>query len=322
MRYVKARRRRAGRKFRAHRDRGRYERLGASPAVHAGGGAGGGSRSGGMARFLDGRPAGERGAGKAVTERAPAPPAPGPIKAILFDKDGTLTDYRATWLPANRAAALDLALAAGRDAAFADELLRRLGYDPAADAFTPQSPLLWASNAEIAAAWRLAPELAGIGDVEARVERQLADRDAFPLVAVTDLAALFGRLCARGLALGVATMDSTAAAEAMLARFAVRDRVRFVAGADGGFGLKPAPGMVLGFCAALGLAPAEVAVVGDNLADMAMARAAGAGLAIAVLTGGYPGPALQAQADLVLASIAELEWALEAYPTSERKPTV
>ena len=34
-----------------------------------------------------------------------------------------------------------------------------------------------------------------------------------------------------------------------------------------------------------------------------MARAAGAGLAIAVLTGGCPAAALQARADLVLASI-------------------
>jgi len=244
--------------------------------------------------------------------------AAGPIKAILFDKDGTLIDYRATWLPANRAAAIDLALAAGRDAAFADELLRRLGYDPARDAFTPQSPLLWATNAEIAACWSLAPELAGVSDVHARVERQFADREAFPPVAVTDLAVLFERLCARGLALGVATMDSTAAVEAMLARFACRERVRFIAGADGGFGLKPAAGMVQGFCAALGLMPAEVAVVGDNLADIAMARAAGAGLAIAVLTGGCPGAALQAEADLVLASIAQLEAALDDW--ARRRP--
>ena len=263
-----------------------------------------------MARFLNASPIAD---GPAAAGDLPKVTAAGPIKAILFDKDGTLTDYRATWLPANRAAALDLAHAAGRDAAFADELLRRLGYDPAADAFAPESPLLWASNAEIAAAWRLAPELAGLSDVEERVERRLADRDAFPPVAVTDLGALFGRLGERGLALGVATMDSTAAAEAMLVRFAVRDRVRFVAGADGGYGLKPGPGMVRGCCAALGLRPAEVAVVGDNLADMAMARAAGAGLAIAVLTGGYPGPALRAQADLVLASIAELDLALERW---------
>jgi phosphoglycolate phosphatase len=234
-----------------------------------------------------------------------------PIKAILFDKDGTLIDYRATWMPANRAAASELAAAAGREGAFADELLRRLGYDPARDEFAADSPLLWATNGAIATLWSEVPELGGIADVRERVERQFADQDAFPPVPVTDLAALFDRLCARGLALGVATMDSTAALEATLARFAVRDRVRFVAGADSGFELKPAAGMALGFCAALGLAPAEVAVVGDNLADLAMARAAGAGLAIAVLTGGCPAAALQARADLVLSSIAQLEAALD-----------
>ena len=68
--------------------------------------------------------------------------------------------------------------------------------------------------------------------------------------------------------------------------------------------------MVLGFCAEIGVAPRDVAVVGDNLADLAMARAAGAGLAIAVLTGGCPAAALEAEADLVLPSIAELESAL------------
>jgi len=244
-----------------------------------------------------------------------------PIKAILFDKDGTLIDYRATWLPANRAAASDLAAAAGREGAFADELLRRLGYDPARDEFAADSPLLWATNSEIAACWSEVPELQRVIDIRERVERRFTDQDAFPPVAVTDLAALFDLLCARGLALGVATMDSTAALEATLARFAVRDRVHFVAGADSGFELKPGAGMVLGFCAALGVAPAEVAVVGDNLADLAMARAAGAGLAIAVLTGGCPAAALQARADLVLASIAQLEAGLDGW-SGHPRPSV
>jgi phosphoglycolate phosphatase len=229
------------------------------------------------------------------------------IKAILFDKDGTLIDYRATWLAANLAAADDLAAAAGREAAFADELLRRLGYEPASGAFSADSPLLWASNAEIAARWSAQPELAAVADVLALVEHRFADQEAFPPIPVTDLAALFDRLRAAGFALGVATMDSTLAAETMLARFALRERVAFVAGAEGGFGLKPEPGMVQGFCAAVGVAPAEVAVVGDNLADLAMARAAGAGLAVAVLTGGCPPAALEPAADLVLASVAELE---------------
>jgi phosphoglycolate phosphatase len=236
-----------------------------------------------------------------------------PIRAILFDKDGTLIDYRATWQAANRAAALDLAAAAGRDEAFADELLRRLGYEPSTGEFAADSPLLWATNAEIAARWSLSPELAGVGDVGERVERCFADQAAFPPVPVTELAPLFDRLAARGLHIGVATMDGCAAAEATLARLAVREKIAFLAGADSGFGLKPEPGMVLAFCAALGLAPAEVLVVGDHPADLAMARAAGAGLAVAVLTGGCPPAALDGLADLILPSIAELEAELDRW---------
>jgi phosphoglycolate phosphatase len=236
-----------------------------------------------------------------------------PIRAILFDKDGTLIDYRATWQGANRAAALDLAAAAGRGEAFAEELLRRLGYEPSTGEFAADSPLLWATNAEIAGRWSEAPELAAVGDVRARVERCFADQAAFPPVPVTDLATLFDRLLARGLSLGVATMDGAASAEATFARLAVRDRIAFLAAADSGFGLKPDPGMVLGFCAALGLAPAEVMVVGDHPADLAMARAAGAGLAVAVLTGGCPPAALHGQADLVLPSIAVLEAELDRW---------
>jgi hypothetical protein len=94
-------------------------------------------------------------------------------------------------------------------------------------------------------------------------ERACGDA-AFPPVPVTELAPLFDRLAARGLLLGVATMDGTAAAEASLVRLAVRDRIALLAGADSGYGLKPAPGMVLGFCAALKLAPAEASRSGPT----------------------------------------------------------
>ena len=233
-----------------------------------------------------------------------------PIRAILFDKDGTLIDFRKTWLAAYRGAAAELAEVAGVGAGFVDVLLARHGYDAATDTFTAESPLLWATTRDQAVLWSAEPELAAVDDVERRLERHFSDLDAYPPVPVTDLVGLFGRLRRRGLKLGVATMDSTAAAAATLARFAVAGLVDFLTGCDGGHGIKPAPGMVLGFCAAAGVRPGEVAVVGDHVADLAMARAAGAGLAIAVLTGGCPAAALEAEADLVLPSIAELEAAL------------
>ena len=250
----------------------------------------------------------------AAATRPPAsawpPHGPTPIRAILFDKDGTLFDFRRTWLAAYRGAAAELAELAGLRPWFVDALLARHGYDPAGGTFTAESPLLWATTHDLAALWSAEPELAAIGDVERRLERRFSDLDAYPPVPLTDLVGLFERLRARGLKLGIATMDGTAATEATLVRVAARELVDFLACCDGGHRRKPDPGMVLGFCAAVGVAPREVAVVGDHLADLAMARAAGAGLAIAVLTGGCPAAALETEADLVLRSVAELESAL------------
>jgi phosphoglycolate phosphatase len=251
---------------------------------------------------------------KSSTTRLPASNGQGrgptPIRAILFDKDGTLFDFRKTWLAAYRGAAAELADHAGLGPRFVDALLSRHGYDPTTDTFAAESPLLWATTHAQAALWSAEPELAAIHDVEQRLERHFSDLDAYPPVPVIDLVSLFERLRGRGLKLGIATMDATAATEATLVRIAARELIDFLACCDGGHGIKPDPGMVLAFCAAVGVPAREVAVVGDNLADLAMARAAGAGLAIAVLTGGCPAAALEAAADLVLPSIAELETAL------------
>jgi phosphoglycolate phosphatase len=195
---------------------------------------------------------------------SPAPSVPagrdaGSIRAILFDKDGTLFDFRKTWLAAYRGAVAELAEAAGLGPAFVDILLARHGYDPASDTFTAESPLLWATTRDQAVLGSAEPELAGVADVERRLERHFSDLDAYPPVPVTHLAPLFARLRSRGFKLGGATMDSTAAAAATLARFAADGLVDFLTGYDGGHGIKPAPGMVLGFCAAARLEPDQAA---------------------------------------------------------------
>ena len=59
-------------------------------------------------------------------------------------------------------------------------------------------------------------------------------------------------------------------------------------------------------CDLTGLRPAEVAVVGDNRHDLEMARAGGAGLAIAVLSGTGTRQTLEPLADVVLRSVADL----------------
>jgi phosphoglycolate phosphatase len=239
------------------------------------------------------------------------------VRGILFDKDGTLIDFRRTWTPAYLGLAMDLAARAEPEAGplrvqeLATSLLARLGYQAAADQFAPDSLLLWATNDEVAAKLADEPELVAV-DVPAVAEAHFSDVERYPPIPVGDLGQLFGRLRDLGLYLGIATMDTTDAAHWLSHRLGLAGHLAYLAGFDAGDGAKPSAGMVLGFCAATGLVPAEVVVVGDTRADMAMARAAGAHAAVAVLTGALPASALLPYADHVLDTVHDLEAWLSA----------
>ncbi|MFE0756827.1 HAD family hydrolase [Inquilinus sp. NPDC058860] len=227
------------------------------------------------------------------------------IRGILFDKDGTLIDYDATWLPLNREAAL---FAAAGDPELALRLLEVGGADPHTGAVRADSLFAAGATPEIAAAWiaagspydldLLVPEMD-------RIFQSAATAVIRPTVA--DPAGLFRRLRGRGLKLGVASSDGEVAIRGTLAMFGLLDLVDFIAGYDSGHGHKPNPGMVYGFCDATGLPPGAVLMVGDNRHDMAMGRAAGVGLCVGVLSGTGTARTLVGLADLCLPDIGGLE---------------
>lgn len=231
------------------------------------------------------------------------------IKAVLFDKDGTLLDFQRTWGPINRRAAL---LAAAGNEALAGHLMAVGGFDPATGLTAPDSLLASAHTVEIAEAWVEAGSPLSL-DHLARALDDLFTRSATGAVPVTDLAAFFRRLRARGLRTGIASSDSEASIRATAVHFGFADTIDFIAGYDSGHGVKPGGGMVDGFCATVGVPAAATAVVGDNLHDLAMARAGGAGLAVGVLTGTGTRETLEPVADICLAGIDHLEAVL--FPT-------
>jgi phosphoglycolate phosphatase len=225
------------------------------------------------------------------------------IRGILFDKDGTIIDYWQTWVPINRKAALH---AAGGNAALADELLRLGGHDPATDHVTPGTALAAGDFDDIANAFAAHPDLRASARLSADIERIFCEGGAQHSILIKGVRETIAELKRRGFRLGVATNDSIGGLEASLADHDILRLFDFEAGCDSGFGAKPAPGMTLAFCEVAGIDPREAAVVGDAVHDLAMGRAAGAGLNIGVLSGTSGREDLEGYADLILDSINDM----------------
>lgn len=224
------------------------------------------------------------------------------ITAVLFDKDGTLLDFDATWGPVYRQAA---SIAARGEPADTQRFLLASGFDPATGKPTAGSLLAAGNTEEIAEAWIAVGADFGLEDLTVRLDRLFIERmhDADPLPGIRETV---DALLSNGLRLGVASSDSEAAIRAFLAGTGLESRFSFVTGYDTGHGPKPEPGMVHGFAEAIDHPTSCIAVIGDNMHDIDMARAAGAGLTVGVLTGTSLRQDLEPHADVVLDSAADL----------------
>ncbi len=222
------------------------------------------------------------------------------IKGILFDKDGTLFDFNASW----GAWARQFIDGYTPDQENREALARAFKYDYEAQVFEPDSAVISGTSNEIFSAMQsVFPEqsAAQIADV---VRASTASAKLAP---VCDLPDYLGALKEAGYRLGVATNDNEASARAQLAHEDADGFFDFFAGYDSGFGAKPAPGMCNGFLRAFGLAPEEAIMVGDSAFDILAGKAAGM-RTVGVLTGAM-GEGELAEADVVLRDITEIpDW--------------
>ncbi len=225
------------------------------------------------------------------------------IKGILFDKDGTLVDFNATWLGVADFMAMD---ASEGDRWKADRLRAAAGFDFATRKFKPDSIFASGTNLDVVELWfpRLSEEeqllaVARFNEITS-VQGSVM---AVPMPCIVDtLAALRGK----SYRLGVATNDSTSGAERTLATLGVSQLFDAAYGYDAVSNPKPAPDTIHAFAELTGLEPAAIAMVGDNRHDLEMARAGGCGLAVGVLSGTGTRESLSEIADVILDSVADL----------------
>jgi phosphoglycolate phosphatase len=207
------------------------------------------------------------------------------VVGVVFDLDGTLIDS-------------EKAICAAASLAFAD-----LGHsvDEAAVADHLGAPLdeLWAA-------------FAGNTDparVRRFIDRYIAhhdghpNRDPPPLPGVVEG---LTRLQARGLPLLVGTTKPTCRAESGLVAAGLRGFFAHVQGTDPPMKPKPAPDVVVAACAAVGVDPRRVIMVGDTARDVGAARAAGSAAVVVAYGMHRLQVARGLGADRIIQSLAQL----------------
>ena len=228
-------------------------------------------------------------------------------QAIIFDKDGTLIDFDARW--GGWVVFLAEQLHAVSGLHVRKPLCSAMGYDDANKkvlahgklAATPMSQL-YRLTVEVMQSFGLSTEQA-----ERTVEQGWCIPDPVVLAKqFTDTRALFQKLHSQNIKLGIATTDDRAPTQAMIEAFDIEEYLSTMVCADDGIPAKPAPDMVLTICERMKVDPSKVMVVGDTTADLKMARAAGAGLVVGVLSGVSNVHDLMPYADVIIDSVDEL----------------
>ncbi|MWC29643.1 HAD family hydrolase [Paenibacillus sp. MMS18-CY102] len=212
------------------------------------------------------------------------------VKGILFDKDGTLLDFMALWGSWCQLAYAHFIARFDGPIAPLDQLWGlRLDSSGQAIDYDRNGPVAMGSIGDLLStlAWQSYQQGMPWGESLrlARACKEAADaetrriRPARPLPGVVD----FVQKCyGSGLTLGVVTADETEDSKHHLEWMGISHLFASVIGNDLVERGKPFPDMVYQACAELGLAPEDVAVIGDTNGDMQMGNAAGVAATIGI----------------------------------------
>ena len=225
-----------------------------------------------------------------------------PIRAILFDKDGTLVDIQLTLGPATCDVLWRLS---DGDQAMAARLAELTRVDTASRRLMPGCPVISEATDVYGRTWAQALGRGYTQAFEREIDRLFLETTLEHLHPIGDPRAVLAALHQAGYRLGIMTNDAEANTRAQMQRLGIAGLIEFVAGYDSGLGQKPDAAPVLAFASALGLGPSDIAVIGDSPHDLIAARAAGA-TAVGVLSGPNGAEVLRAHADLLLPSIMKL----------------
>lgn len=220
------------------------------------------------------------------------------IKGLLFDKDGTLFDFRATW----DVWCYEFLTTFTKSQTEKESLAEAFGYDLAEKRFNPSSPIIAGTLDCIVDALKVVYPNEDTSRLLNDINKSTALVKQVPPLPLKPLLEDFQ---ARSLKLGVATNDGEFPARQHLQAENIDQYFDFISGYDSGYGAKPDAGMLMAFCEKAGLEPERVAMIGDSTHDLIAGETAGM-KRVAVLTGVATFEDLAPYADVVLQDIGEI----------------
>lgn len=198
-------------------------------------------------------------------------------KGVLFDKDGTLLDFEATWFPV-----VQRVINRVKDTYRVPEpvLTALRGESGITESgFVKEGFMQTGATSEILALWEEVLVRGGIdlepGDLS-RTFGEEATGAGFAAHAVPGIEVFLAHLKGKGYRLGVMTSDDRASTEHSLHQARLWSFFDFIATAGDGFPTKPDPTAAAVFRDRFELAETGLAMFGDSVVDMEFAKNAGA----------------------------------------------
>lgn len=231
------------------------------------------------------------------------------VKCVAFDKDGTLFDAAGFWRYIDRLRQEEFVARVGSE--HRQSWSRLMGVtDHSIDhqgvlavATTAEEITMTAGLIYQLKGWpwvqckQLAEDIFKEADKNMEIDKAFRRAEGAPDV--------FHTLKEAGIYTGIVTSDALPRTEACMRLLDIADQLDFVITPEQVKNGKPAPDMVYAVCERLSIAPSDIAVVGDSLVDLRMAKAAGS-LAVGIITYEGSAEALAPEADILIRSLREI----------------
>ncbi|CAH1779258.1 unnamed protein product [Owenia fusiformis] len=207
-------------------------------------------------------------------------------KLVIFDKNGTLTDFNAKWSPWIQNTTMRIRDMTGLDVS--GKVYDQLGFCDLTQKTKPGLLLAEATVTEIKHHLIDILQKEGMNEEEAAwtVEQIWEEVDSERLVKLDDLVTLFRILTEEGIKIAVATRESRTSALQAMKNLGLRQYISaMVCGDDVNTKARPSGHNIKLICQMLNINPQDTVLIGDTANDMIMGRNAGAGAVVGVLSG-------------------------------------